>query len=192
MRRTFLDKSAALFSIVGNDHADKRQWFDTKPHGYGLPTVPGVYRFRVPMEHDKDEKVEFLALLRWRRHGTKIILFPTFEYFLDDEFITIPEGTQWAYRESGDPQILAPDSFPIVQEIHEKVRPCPFCSKTPSLAGRKVCLTTHDSYNTSIPYRFNQFWFTCCEWIAPAPRQTINTLIRDWNRAIVEKNNFKV
>ncbi|EOC0011627.1 hypothetical protein ACI0X9_003312 [Cronobacter turicensis] len=186
MRRTFFDKSAAMFSLT-DKYADKSYWSDTTPNGDGLPSIPGVYRFRVPIENDISEKIEFLSLLRWRRVGARNILFPTFEYFTDENVATIPEGTQWAYREQNDPQLLSPDSFPIVQQIADKTLPCPFCSKIPTLAGTRRCMTTLERYATPLPYQFNQFWFTCCEWIAPAPRSTINGLINDWNRAIIEK-----
>ena len=184
MRRAFSDKSAAILSIATQETEIHKRWFATTPQGDGLPDVPGVYRFRVPMEHSPEQKIEFLALLRWRRHGMKNILFPTFEYFIDDEFITIPEGTEWTHREPGDPEMLSQDSFPIVQRISEITSSCPFCKNRPTLSGRKVDLETGDRYSTSLPYRFNQFWFTCCEWIAPAPRQTIERLIDDWNEHV--------
>lgn len=181
MRRSFADKSAAVTSITSLSPQDKREWFRTQPDGVGLPAVPGVYRFRVPMEHSPDEKIEFLAQLRWRRWGMKILLLPTFEYPVDDEFITIPEGTEWSQPQPGDPEVLSDDAFPIVQRIDHIITACPFCRKKPSLAGSKIDLHNGDAYTTTKPFRFNQFWFTCCEWIAPAPRSTISQLIRDWN-----------
>lgn len=184
MRRTFSDKSAAISSIATQGSACNKKWFAASPQGDGLPDVPGVYRFRVPMEHSPDENIEFLALLRWRRHGMKNILFPTFEYFVDDEFITIPEGTEWAYREQCDPQMLSHDSFPIIQRLDDITATCPFCKNKPVLSGKKIDLETGDKFSTSLPYRFNQFWFTCCEWIAPAARPTIKQLIDDWNEHV--------
>ncbi|PHM72306.1 hypothetical protein [Xenorhabdus sp. KJ12.1] len=181
MNRTFSDKSVVRTSIAEKADVAHKKWFQTTPDGKGLPEVPGVYRFRVPMEHSPDEKIEFLSLLRWRRHGMKNILLPVFEYFVDDEFITIPEGTEWAHPELDDPQILSNDSFPIVQPISNIILPCPFCKTKPILRGRKIDLETGDKFTTSLPYRFNQFWFVCCEWIAPAPRHTIKRLIDDWN-----------
>lgn len=189
MRRSFSDRSAAVSSISDTDNSTISQWFDTTRQGGGLPDTPGVYRFRVPMEHQPDDKIEFLALLRWRRHGIKSLLLPTFEYFVDDEFITIPEGTQWAAARPGDQQLLSPDVYPILLSPDIVVRICPFCRKVPVLAGHKVCLRTGDRFTTSLPYRFNQFWFTCCEWIAPAPRPTIEHLISDWNAAVTPVNH---
>ncbi len=181
MRRSFHDKSAVVSTIAEADLSPVKEWFPTTPTGDGLPKDPGVYRFRIPMEHTPDESIEFLALLRWRRHGVKNILFPTFEYFVDDEFITIPEGTEWSHREPGDPDFLLPDAFPVVQPVSDIVHACPFCKKMPQIKGRKIDLISGDKFSTALPYRFNQFWFVCCEWIAPASRKTMTQLINDWD-----------
>lgn len=189
MRRSLNDKSsvrvtrtehtsAPIFNIRDNIEP---KWHPTTQQGEGLPTVAGVYRFRVPRENFPDETIEFLAMLRWRRHGVRHILFPSFEYFVDDEFITIPEGTMWAYPERDDPKLLADGKFPIVQSVADSALRCPFCRKLPQLAGHKVDLETGDIFTTSHPYRFNRLWFTCCEWIAPAPRESLTRLIIDWN-----------
>lgn len=181
MRRSFSDKSAAILSIADKETVDHKKWFTTTQQGEGLPDVPGVYRFRVPIEHHTKHKIEFLAFMRWRRYGMKNILFPTFENFIDDEEITIPEGTEWTYSEPDDPKILPQASFPIVQQFAEVTSQCPFCKNKPTLVGRKIDLETRDGCSTALPFQFNQFWFSCCEWIAPVPRLTIEQLINDWN-----------
>lgn len=172
--------------VVSDDHAvaGLRKWNPTTAQGEGLPKIPGVYRFRVPMEHDPDQRIEFLALLRWRRHGVHNILFPTFEYFVDDEFLTIPNGTEWSEPLPCDPLMLANDAFPVVENVSGKVSACPFCKRIPTIAGRKIDLSTGDHYSVSKPYRYNQLWFECCNWIAPVPRETISRLICDWNHAL--------
>lgn len=144
-------------------------WIIVGTRGEGLPTTPGVYRFRVPMESRPEETVEFLAQLRWRKHGVHHVLMPTFEYVLDDEFITLPEGTHWRERVSGDPEALGPTQFPIAPEMAQGAATCPFCHQQPTINGEKIKEDDGDRYYTNIPYKFNRFWFTCCEWVGKAP-----------------------
>lgn len=159
-----------------------RFWRKTSPQGVGLPQEEGVYRFRVPLECAPSETIEFLAKVRMRRHGVHTVIFPTFEYFLDDEFLVIPEGTRWREAEHYDPQELGNDSFPVVQKIDHLVKECPFCSGKPTLAGNKIDPDNGDVFATNHPYKFNRFWLTCCEWIAPVPRPSIMEVVDLWNQ----------
>lgn len=157
-------------------------WHPVKTNGEGLPSTPGVYRFRVPIESQPHETVEFLAQLRWRKHGVHQILMPTFEYVLDDEFITLPEGTYWRERLQDDPGVLGPTEFPIAPEMAHGAKECPFCHQQPVINGEKIKADDGDLYYTHIPYRFNRFWFHCCEWIGKAPRPSITVLKNDWSK----------
>lgn len=156
-------------------------WHVVDTKGHGLPTTPGVYRFRVPMESQPGETVEFMAQLRWRKHGVHHILMPTFEYVLDDEFITLPEGTCWRDRLPADPDVLGPTDFPIAPEMAQGAAACPFCHQLPVINGEKIKEDDGDLYYTRIPYKFNRFWFTCCEWVGKAPRPSIAILKNDWS-----------
>ncbi|MEQ4672077.1 hypothetical protein AB7W30_18890 [Providencia manganoxydans] len=157
-------------------------WHPVGTRGEGLPTTPGVYRFRVPMESRPEETVEFLAQLRWRKHGVHQVLMPTFEYVLDDEFITLPEGTYWRERVPGDPETLGVTQFPIAPEMAHGATECPFCHQQPVINGEKIKEDDGDRYYTHIPYKFNRFWFSCCEWISKAPRPSISALKHDWSQ----------
>lgn len=158
------------------------RWYPVGTKGEGLPTSPGVYRFRVPMESRPEETVEFLAQLRRRKHGVHHVLMPTFEYVLDDEFIILPEGTHWRERVPGDPESLGETELPIVSEMAQGAAVCPFCHQRPTINGEKIKEDDGDLYYTRIPYKFNRFWFTCCEWVGKAPRPSISILKHDWSQ----------
>lgn len=157
-------------------------WYQVEPNGKGLPNEPGVYRFRVPMEANPEEAIEFLALMRWRKHGVHSLLSPTFEYLVDDESFTVPEGTYWRPREASDPSMLSSREFLITAEMEDGLKPCPFCKSIPIISGDKISKEDGSHYHTNAPYRFNRFWLNCCEWVAPASRPTIGKLKQAWGR----------
>ena len=159
-------------------------WTPVGTQGEGLPTKAGVYRFSVPREADSSEHIEFLALVRWRKHGVHQLLFPTFEYIVCDENIVLPEGTCWREREPWDPDTLGETEFIIVPEMSAGAQCCPFCKEIPRVVGDKYNFEFQENYITKMPHRFNRLWFRCCKWVAPVPTSGIQSLITAWNKML--------
>ena len=100
---------------------------------------------------------------RWAGYGE--VDSPEFDYW-NGYSLELPPKLQW--REDND---QVPD---ISFENLPEVKPCPFCSNSPSIKSSSGFMRPR-------PYELNTFWLSCCRWISRVDFKSPSDAVRYWN-----------
>lgn len=123
------------------------------------PTKEGPYLWRMPSTGVPGLTVEFVAWMRERGAGYKLVISPAFDYW-DGYSVHVPANVSWA------PTSIACKSHEYVA-ISAGIDPivCPYCDCKPTLRGALNLNFGGGTHYGAKPYEWNTWWFECCGWM---------------------------